>query len=110
MHPAKKLSKEKDPLRYSKLSGNNTSATKTTLEIQALLKQRLQEGNSAQSPSSLDQRSWVFTLKIVLALKTMPSTRTLPDTIIKARPWIFILKGKTLNFTCVAAPTCILLL
>jgi hypothetical protein len=29
---------------------------------------------------------------------------------IKTRPWIFILKGKIRNFTCVVAPTCILLL
>jgi hypothetical protein len=74
----KKLKKEKDPLRYSKPSSNNKSTTNTTL--QALQKRRLQEGNNAQAPSLPDQRSWVFTLKIVLALKTMSSTRTLPGT------------------------------
>jgi hypothetical protein len=33
MHPAKKLTKEKDPLQYSKPSSNNTSTTKTTPEL-----------------------------------------------------------------------------
>jgi hypothetical protein len=49
-------------------------------------------------------------MKIVSALKTMPSTRSLLDTPIKARPWIFTLKGMTPNFTYAAAPTFILLL
>jgi hypothetical protein len=83
MDPAKKekeTKKRKDPLQYSSLSSNNTSTTKTTPELQALQKRCLQEGNSAQALSSPDQRSWVFTLKIVFALKTMPSTRTLPGT------------------------------
>jgi hypothetical protein len=83
MDPTKKekeTKKRKDPLQYSSPSNNNTSTTKTTPELQALQKRRLQEGNNAQVPPSFDQRSWVFTLKIVSALKTRPSTRTLPGT------------------------------
>jgi hypothetical protein len=83
MDPAKKekeTKKRKDPLQYSSPSSNNTSTTKTTPELQALQKLRLQEGNSAQVSPSSDQRSWVFILKIVSALKTMSSTRTLPGT------------------------------
>jgi hypothetical protein len=34
----------------------------------------------------------------------MPSARLLPDTTIKARPWIFILQGRILNFSYVVAP------
>jgi hypothetical protein len=83
MDPAKKekeTKKRKDSLQYSSPSSNNTSTTKTTPELQALQKRRLQEWNSAQAPLSPDQRSWVFTLKIVSALKRMPSTRTLSGT------------------------------
>ena len=48
MHTTKKKERErtkkKVPLRYSSPSSNNTSTTKTTPELQALRKRRLQEG------------------------------------------------------------------
>jgi hypothetical protein len=76
----KNTTKIKDPLQYSNPSSNNTSTTKTTPELQALQKRRLQKENSAQALLSPDQRSYVFTLKIVYTLKTVPSTRLLPGT------------------------------
>jgi hypothetical protein len=53
----KKTNKQKIPLRYSGPDSNSTTTIKTTLELQTLQKRRLHEGNSAQAPSSLDQRS-----------------------------------------------------
>jgi hypothetical protein len=52
---------------------------KTATEVQLLQKQRFQEGNSAQARRRpiTDLR---FSSKEVLALKTMLSTRSLPNT------------------------------
>jgi hypothetical protein len=53
----KKTKKQKAPLQYLGPNNSNTSTAKTTPEIQTLQKRRLQEGNSALTPSSPDQRS-----------------------------------------------------
>jgi hypothetical protein len=76
----KKLRNKKVPLRHSGPDNNNITTTKTTPEFQTRQKRRLQEGNRAEAPSSPDRRSQVFTLKIVAALKTMTSTKSLPGT------------------------------
>jgi hypothetical protein len=69
MHTTKKekrkLRNKEVPLRYSGLDSNNKTTTKTTRELQTLQKRRLQEGNKAQTLSSTNQRSQVFTLNVL---------------------------------------------
>ena len=80
MHTAKKEEETKKgnvPLQSS--SPCSSTTTKITPDIQILQKRRLQEENRVQARSSPDQRSWVFTLKIVPALKTKTSTKPLLD-------------------------------
>ena len=85
--------KKKMRIKVPLHSSNITTTTKTTPESPILQKRRLQEGNGAQTPSSPD---------LDFHPKDSPlSQNTQP---IKTRPWIFTLKGKTLNITCVVAP------
>ena len=103
----KRRRRKKDPAKQiNALQQQHIHHHDSTRSPILLKKRRLQEGNSAPAPSSPDQRTQVFTLKIVRTLETMCSTVYCQEQPIKARPWIFTLKVKTLYSSCATGPAC----
>jgi hypothetical protein len=82
MHTAKKKREnyKKGKFRYNDQFVETAAQTPQHQKFKFSKSDASKKRNKAQAPSSLDHRSQVFTLKKVLALKTMPSTRSLADT------------------------------